>query len=68
MNQNPSFTCPLADECLTVAQSAALAEMRLMEKIGKGGGLIKLYWDGKRWKITAIRGSKAGDSPERERT
>jgi hypothetical protein len=33
----------------------ALAEMRLMERIGKGGGIIKLYWDGRRWNITITR-------------
>lgn len=50
--------CPLASECLTPAQSQALAEMRLMEMIGRGGGIIKLYWDGKRWKVTVVRSHK----------
>lgn len=44
--------CPLVEECLTKAQSAALAAMREMQR-GRRGGLIKLYWDGKgTWKIT----------------
>ena len=47
--------CPLVAECLTRDQEKVLAEMRLMEKIGKGGGMIKLFWDGRRWKITIIR-------------
>ncbi|MFA4972866.1 MAG: hypothetical protein WC683_09650 [bacterium] len=47
--------CPLAAECLTRDQEKALVEMRLMERIGKGGGVIKLFWDGRRWKITIVR-------------
>lgn len=51
-------TCPLAELCLTRAQEKALAEMRLMERIGKGGGIIKLFWDGKSWRVTAIRSAR----------
>lgn len=40
---------------LTSAESKVLAEMKLMERIGKGGGMLKLFWDGKAWKVTAIR-------------
>jgi hypothetical protein len=49
--------CPLAEKCLPRDYEQVLAEMRLMEKIGKGG-IIKLYWDGKGWKVTAIRSTK----------
>lgn len=60
--QAESVVCPLAQQCLTRDQEKVLAEMRLMERIGKGGGLIKLFWDGKKWRITAIRGGgKGGD-------
>jgi len=48
--------CPLADKCFTKHQEKVLGEMRLMEKIAKGGGLIKAYYDGKGgWKVTSIK-------------
>jgi len=40
---------------LTKAEAKVVNEMRLMERIGKGGGMIKTFWDGKAWKVTAIR-------------
>ena len=50
------INCPLADECLTKGQAKVLAEMRLLERIGKGGGMIKVYYDGKGgWKVTTIK-------------
>jgi hypothetical protein len=46
----------VCDRCqLSAAEAKAVNEMRLMEKIGKGGGMLKMFWDGKAWKVTAIR-------------
>ncbi|NPV54537.1 MAG: hypothetical protein HPY71_13650 [Firmicutes bacterium] len=59
--------CPLAEQCLPRFYERVLAEMRLMERVGKGGGIIKLFWDGKRWRITAIRGARGERSERRER-
>ena len=51
-----NVVCPLAEKCLPRIYERVLAEMRLMERIGKGGGTIKLFWNGRRWRVTVTRG------------
>lgn len=38
---------------LTEAENQAVLKMRLLEKICKKGGVVKAFWNGKRWEITA---------------
>jgi len=62
------FLCPLAEQCLPRIYERVLAEMRLMERVGRGGGMIKLFWDGRRWKVAVIRSAKEVKQPHPAKT
>ena len=38
---------------LSEAENQVKLKMRLLEKVGKKGGVVKAFWNGKRWEITA---------------
>ena len=38
---------------LSEAENQAVLKMRMLEKMAKKGGVVKAFWNGKRWEITA---------------